>query len=155
MMRSSVDVCNHLQSKGVQHELVTLSGPVKNASSMAEILGLKPKAVVKTLLFIADGKPVMAMVPGDRRADKAKLKQHLKADKVTFASETDIRVIADYLATALPPVALKRPVTTILDKRIKTKDIVYTAGGSPNVILKIRVADLLEVTEAAVADIGE
>ncbi len=155
MMRSSIDVCNHLQSKGVKHELVALSGPVNNASSMAEILGLKPKEVVKTLLFMADDKPVMAMVPGDRKADKVKIKQHLKAEKVTFASENEIRTIADYLATALPPVGLKRPVTTIIDKRIKTGDIVYTAGGSPNVVLKIRVVDLLEITEATVVDIGE
>ncbi len=155
MMRSSVDVCNHLQSKGVQHELVTLSGPVKNASNMADILGLKPNSVVKTLLFMADGQPVMAMVPGNRKADTGKLKQHLKAEKVTFASENEIRTIADYLATALPPVGLKRPVTSILDKHIKTGDIVYTAGGSPNVVLKIRVADLLEVTEATIADIGQ
>lgn len=154
-MRSSVDVCNHLQSRGVKHELVTLDGPVKNAASMAEILGLKPKAVVKTLLFMADGKPVMAMVPGDRRADKIKLKQHLKAEKITFASENEIREVADYQAAALPPVGLKAPVCTIIDKRIKTGDIVYAVGGSPNVVLKIRVSDLLEVTEAAVADIGE
>lgn len=154
-MRTSVDVCNHLQSRGVKHELVTLSGPVKNAVSMAEILGLKQNAVVKTLLFMADGKPVMAMVPGDRKADKVKLKQRLKADKVTFASETEIRELAEYQVTALPPVGLKAPVITIVDKRIKTGDVVYTAGGSPNVVLKIRVVDLLEVTEAIVADISE
>jgi prolyl-tRNA editing enzyme YbaK/EbsC (Cys-tRNA(Pro) deacylase) len=154
-MRTSVDVCNHLQSKGVQHELVTLSGPVKNAASMAEILGLKPKAVVKTLLFIADGKPVMVMVTGDHRADQDKLKQHLKADKLSFATENEIRAVADYQATSLPPVGLKDPVITVIDKRIKTGDVVYAAGGSPNVVLKIRVADLLEVTDAAVADIGE
>jgi Cys-tRNA(Pro) deacylase len=154
-LRSSVDVCNHLQARGVKHELVALEGPVKNAVSMAELLGLKPKAVLKTLLFIANGKPIMAMVPGDRRADRAKLKRHLKADKVTFASEAEVRTIADYQATALPPVGLKDPVITIVDKRIKTGDIVYAAGGSPNVILKIRVADLLEVTEAIVADIVE
>jgi prolyl-tRNA editing enzyme YbaK/EbsC (Cys-tRNA(Pro) deacylase) len=154
-MRTSVDVCNHLQARGVKHELVTLDGPVKNAANMADILGLKPKAVIKTLLFIADGTPVMAMVPGNCKADKDKLKQHLKAEIVTFASETEIRTIADFQATALPPVGLKDPVTTIVDKRIKTGDIVYATGGSPNVVLKIRIADLLEVTEAAVADIVE
>lgn len=154
-MRTSVDVCNHLQSQGVKHELVTLSGPVKNAASMAEILGLKPKSVVKTLLFIADDKPVMVMVPGDRKADKAKLKRNLKADKVTFATENEIRAIADYQVAALPPVGLKETVTTIIDKRIKTGDIVYTTGGSPNVVLKMRTIDLLQLTEAVVADIAE
>ena len=154
-MRTSVDVCNHLQSAGVKHELVTLDGPVKNAVRMAEILGLKPAAVVKTLIFMADGQPIMAMVPGDRKVDTGKLKKHLGAAKISFATENQVRELADYLVVALPPVGLKAPVKTVVDKRIKTGNIIYTAGGSPNVVLKMRAADLLSVTGAAVADIAE
>lgn len=152
-MRSSIDVCNHLQPTGVKFELVTLSGPVKNAASLAEVLGLKPHEVVKTLLFMADGEPVMAMVPGDKKADNSKLKKHLGAEKVVFATESEARETTEYMIVALPPVGLKDRIKTVVDKRIKTGATVYAAGGSPNVVLKIRAVDLKKVTGATVADI--
>lgn len=153
-MRSSVDVHNHLQSLEIKHELVTLSGPIGNASRMAEILDLHPSLIVKTLLFIADGIPVMVMVPGDKKADAAKLRQHLGATKVAFATEVEARELTDYFVGALPPVGLKSRARTVIDPDITTKDVVYTAGGEPNVVLKIRVIDLFRVTDADVADIG-
>jgi prolyl-tRNA editing enzyme YbaK/EbsC (Cys-tRNA(Pro) deacylase) len=146
-------VHNHLQSLGVQHELVTLSNHIKGTERLAELLDLEPCSVVKTLVFIADGQPVLTMVPGDKRADKGKLKEHLSAARLLLATEHEVFEITDFMVTALPPVAFKSSVTTIADHSLTGNNIVYAAGGDPNIVLKLRASDLVKATKAALADI--
>ena len=153
LVRSSIDVHNHLQSLGVQHEFVTLSDHIKGTEQLAELLDLEPCSVVRTLVFIADGQPVLAMVPGDRRADKGKLKKHLSAARLMLATEHEVFEITDYMVTALPPVAFKSSVIAIADHSLTGTNIVYTAGGDPNIVLKLRASDLVKATKAALADI--
>ncbi|MFH1737001.1 MAG: YbaK/EbsC family protein [Actinomycetota bacterium] len=152
-MRSSIDVHNYLQSLGVQHELVTLSDHVKGTERLADLLDLEPCSVVKTLVFIADGQPVLAMVPGDKRADTRKLKKHLSAARLIPATEQEVFEITGFMVTALPPVAFKSSVTAIADHSLTGNNIVYAAGGNPNIVLKLRASDLVKATKAALADI--
>lgn len=152
-MRSSVEVNNYLQSLDAKFELVSLSDPVKNSARMAELLGLELSSVVKTLVFIADGLPLMVLVPGDRRANPAKIKKAVGAGKICFAPEKDVAGITDFQSRSTPPVAWKAKAGVVADKSLEDADIAYTAGGQANVVLKVRVGDLLRITEAKVADI--
>jgi prolyl-tRNA editing enzyme YbaK/EbsC (Cys-tRNA(Pro) deacylase) len=152
-MRSSVEVNNYLQSTDAKYELVALSGHVKDAEQMAELLGLELPEVVKALVFIADGAPLLAIIPGDRRANKAKIKVAAGVKKLDFAPEKNVMEITDFQSRATPPVAWKTPPTVLIDSSVSKVGVVYAAGGEPNIVLKIRSADLIRITEAAVADI--
>ena len=154
-MRTSVDVHNHLLSMEIRHELVVLSGPVRESRRMAEVLGLEPYCIVKTLIYIADNSPVLVMVPGDRRADKAKLRALLAAKKLVFAEGARVNEITDFFSGSVPPVALKVPMKAFIDKTTASCDVVYASGGEPNVVLKIRASDLVKAAAATVADIAE
>ena len=152
-MRSSVEVHNYLQSMDIKHEMVALTGSVKNSERMAELLGLDPACIMKVLVFIADGEPLMALVPGDRHANLAKIKAATGTGKIFFAAEKDLVDITDYHSRCTPPVAWKAQVTTVADAALPANSIVYTAGGQSNVVLKIRIVDLIKVTGAKLADI--
>jgi prolyl-tRNA editing enzyme YbaK/EbsC (Cys-tRNA(Pro) deacylase) len=152
-MRTSVEVHNHLQSMDVRYELVSLTDSVKNSARMAELLGLDLSSVIKILVFIADGLPLMVLVPGDRKANPAKIKKCVGAEKICFAAEKDVSDITDFQSRSTPPVAWKAKAGVIADESVAGAGVAYTAGGQPNVVLKMRATDLLRITEATIADI--
>ena len=81
--------------------------PTPNARTIEEVaafFGLPPSAFVKTLVYVADGKPVMVCVPGDRDVNEVKLKRFLKAKTVALA---DARTVEDVTGA---PVGFAGPV---------------------------------------------
>ncbi len=154
-MRSSVDVHNLLQEKEIQHELVTLSGSVKNSARMAEILGLEPHSIIKTLVWLAGGDPILAIVAGDCKVDSRKLKKVIGTEQLRFANDDEVSDITGYLMGAIPPCGWRTKTTVYVDSLVLKNDIVYAAGGQVNIVLKIRAADLIAATGATVADIAE
>lgn len=153
-MRTSLHVHNFLQSEDVQHELFTMDGQAKTAKRTAAILGLKPGTVAKNLLFIADGGPLMIIVPGDRRADVGKIKKAVDAVEVEFAIATDVSKLTDYPLAATPPCAHKDTIPVVIDKRLLDNEVIYTSAGDPHMILKIRPKDLVKATCARIAAVS-
>ena len=81
--------------------------PTPNARTIEEVaafFGLPPSAFVKTLVYVADGKPVMVCVPGDRDVNEVKLKRFLKAKSVALA---DARTVEEVTGA---PVGFAGPV---------------------------------------------
>ena len=81
--------------------------PTPNARTIEEVaafFGLPPSTFVKTLVYVADGKPVMVCVPGDRDVNEVKLKRFLKAKTVALA---DARTVEEVTGA---PVGFAGPV---------------------------------------------
>lgn len=150
-MRSSVDVHNFLQTQGIQHEIFTLSGQAKTAMRLAALLGLNPREVAKNLIFLADEEPILVIVPGDRKADLAKIKEALEVSEVKFADTQSVLDCTGYCIGATPPVAHKKKLPTLIDARVLANDVIYTSAGETNIILKLRAEDLRSATPCKVA----
>jgi len=154
-MRSSVDVHNRLLDLNIRHELVALPGSVRDSDSMAEILGLSPGSVIKTLVWLVEETPILTIVPGDRQVDRRKLRQVVSASRLTPAPNGKVTEITGYLAGAIPPLGWKTDAAVYIDSAVMTNDIVYGAGGQPNIVLKIRASDLVAACGATLADIAK
>jgi Cys-tRNA(Pro) deacylase len=152
-MRSSVDVHNFLQSQAIQHEFYTLEGQAKSAERIAAVLGLELGSVAKTLVFLADSEPVLVIIPGNRHAHATKIRRILKAKKVDFASIDQLLDVTDFCTGAIPPIAHKNRLKTIIDRSLLSKDVIYTSGGDMNMILKLKAKDLKHITGALVAEV--
>lgn len=152
-MLSSVDVHNHLQTANIPHELRRMPEPARTAERAAVVLGLAPHQIIKSVLFYADGKPVMVMVPGDRMVDYSKLKKELKASRLRLLNADEVRQLTGYLIGCTPPVALKTPMPKYIDIQALKEDVVYTGGGEPEMILKIRSYDLVRAADAEIVDV--
>ncbi len=150
---SSVDVHNHLQNANIPHELRRIPEPARTAQRAAAVLGLQPNQIVKSILFHADGRPIMVMVPGDRTVDYAKLKKELGVSRLRMLSADEVRQLTGYLIGCTPPVALKTEMPVYIDLQALREDVVYTGGGEPQMILKIRSYDLVRATDAEIIDV--
>ena len=152
-MLSSVDVHNYLQTANIPHELSRMQEPARTAERAAVVLGLKPHHVIKSVFFAATGEPVMVMIPGDSMVDYSKLKVELGASRLRLLNADEVRQLTGYLIGCTPPVALKTEMPKYIDLHALREDVVYTGGGEPNMILKIRSYDLVRATDAEVVDI--
>lgn len=152
-MFTSVDVHNFLQTANIPHELRRMPESARTAKRAAVVLGLQPHQVIKSVIFYADSSPVMVFIPGDAMVDYAKLRSELNASRIRLCSADEVRQITGYLIGSTPPVALKTDMPKYIDLRALREDVVYTGGGEPNMILKIRSYDLVRAADAEVVDI--
>jgi Cys-tRNA(Pro) deacylase len=127
--------------------------PARTAERAAVVLGLMPHQVIKSVFFITTEGPLMAMIPGDRMVDYGKLRREAGVTSLRLLNADEVRMLTGYLIGSTPPVALKTEMPSYIDIHALREDVVYTGGGEPNMILKIRSYDLVRATDAEVADI--
>jgi len=152
-MYSSVNVHNRLQELEVPHEIFKLPEPAASIERAAAALGLEPGQLARVELFRVDSDPVMVVVPGDREVDVSKLSEVTGGVEVTPVPKDEMSSLTGYHASAVPPVGLKTEMQTYIDYYTLKEDVVYTGGGEPSKILKIRSYDLVRATGGETVDV--
>lgn len=87
-------------------------------AEVCEFLGVTPEKLIKTLLFVADGKPVAAMVRGDRELNEIKLKNLLDAAVLEMATPEQVRAWTGAPVGFAGPVGLADEVHVIADQEL-------------------------------------
>jgi Cys-tRNA(Pro) deacylase len=153
-VRSFTDVHDALTERGVEHEIIHLSSSSKTAQSAAEALGVPLACVVKSLVFLADGRPVLALVDGEARVDGEALARVVGVKGVVLARGATVRDLTGYEPGGVSPVALATDLPLIADPAVFEPDVVYCGGGTTTAMLRIRAEDLRRLLGARVASIG-
>lgn len=154
-MRTSVDVHNFLQSQGIPHEISLIEVPTKTTAIAASLLGLDRSEVGKTLLVEADGRPMVVVLPGDRRLDTRKLKRITGAGDIKFAEPEAAASMTGYFPHNVPPIAHASDLPIYVDIRLLSVPLIYTCGGQDNTVLKIKPVDLISAGSAHIVDIAD
>jgi len=154
-MKSVDRVRRHLKALGLDTEVLELARSTRTAQLAAEAVGAPLGSIVKSLVFLADGRPVLVLVAGDRRADPKKLAKILQAKRVTIADAEKVREATGFAIGGVPPVGHKEKLTTIVDRSLGRFDTLYAAAGAPNALFSISYEALVRITEGLVADVTE
>lgn len=155
MHPSARKVAETLRALGVETEVVEFPQGTRTAQDAAAAIGTTVGQIVKSLLFLADGKPVLALVSGSNRLDVQKLGRLLGAEHVERADADTVRAITGYAIGGVPPVGHGQPLPVFLDRDLLQYDVVYAAAGTPQAVFAIAPTRLLEITGAQVADLAE
>ncbi|MBN1813593.1 MAG: YbaK/EbsC family protein [Anaerolineae bacterium] len=142
-----------LEAAGLAIEVVKLSDSARTAQLAAEAIGTELGSIVKSLVFLADGEPVLVLVAGDRRADLAKLKALLEARRVMIADAERVKQETGFSIGGVPPVGHLRPLVTWIDRSLARFETVYAAAGHPHAVFPIAYEALVQLTNGHVADI--
>lgn len=152
----SVDrVRQHLKGLGLDIEVVELDKSTRTAQMAADAIGTELGSIVKSLVFLADDRPALVLVAGDKRAAPEKLKALLKARRVKIADAERVRAETGFAIGGVPPVGHKVEMTTIIDSSLGRFQTVYAAAGSPHAIFPVTFDRLVEVAGGQVADVIE
>jgi Cys-tRNA(Pro) deacylase len=145
----------YCKDNGLDISVVELDKSTRTAQLAAEAIGTELGSIVKSLVFLAEGRPALVLVAGDRRADTKKLAQVLEAKKVKIADADTVRAETGFAIGGVPPVGHHAPLPTIIDRSLSRYETVYAAAGSPRAVFPIAYDVLLQVTAGQVADVTE
>lgn len=152
-MFSSVNVHNHLQELDIPHEMFKIPERAVNFEQAAMALGLETRELARVEAFRVDGRAVIVIVPVDRVVDEDKLREATGGSDVTRVPTEEIPALTGYIPAAIPPVGLKTEMPAYIDYYALREEVVYTGGGEPTAILKIRSYDLVRATGAETVDV--
>lgn len=146
-----------LTRAGVAHRLHAYAHDPRAASyglEAAELLGLDPGRVFKTLLVAADSRLAVAIVPVDRQLDLKALAAAVGAKRAVLAEPADAERATGYVVGGISPIGQKRRLPTVLDATALTQDTVLVSGGRRGLDVELAPADLVAMTAASVAPIA-
>jgi prolyl-tRNA editing enzyme YbaK/EbsC (Cys-tRNA(Pro) deacylase) len=114
----------------------------KTAEHAASAIGCPVAAIVKSLVFVVDGEPVVALVPGDLRLDAAALAKVAGGGLVRRATLDEVRDSTGYAAGGTPPFGHATELRVFADPALKRNDPVWAAAGTPTSVFPISIHDL-------------
>lgn len=126
----------------------------RTAEDAAEAIGCDVARIVKSLVFIADGDPVLVLTSGANRVDTAAVATQLGADLVRKATADEAREATGYAIGGTPPFGHERSLPTVMDRTLLAFDEVHAAAGAQDANFSITPERLQEVTGAQVADVA-
>lgn len=146
----------HVASElGLAMEVHRFPEGTKTAEQAARAVGCEVAAIVKSLVFMVDGEPVVALVPGDRRLDPERLAVAAGGTEVRRATLEEVREATGFAAGGTAPFGFPEPLRVFADPLLARHDPVWVAAGTPDTVFPLSVADLLRVSGAVVAEVAE
>lgn len=146
-----------LAEAGSDAEVMALNDTARSAQDAADSIGTELGSIVKSLVFAVAGKPVMALVAGDRRCDTKALAAALGLDgKVKRADADLVREATGFAIGGVAPVAHERDLPIAIDASLGRFETVYAAAGHPYCVFATSLAELARLTGGEVSeDIGK
>ena len=135
-------------SRGGTGEVVILPDSVHTAALAAKALGCEVGAIANSLLFDADGAPVLILTSGAHRVDTAKVAADLGVTKLRRASPDFVREHTGQVIGGVSPIGHPAPVPTYLDPWLRTYDVVWAAAGHPAAVFSTTYDELATMTGA-------
>lgn len=123
----------------------------RTAADAAAAIGVEVGQIVKSLVFLLDGRPVMALVSGANRLDEARLAAALGGTVVERADASVVRAATGYAIGGVPPFGHPAPLPLAIDEDLLRYAEVWAAAGTPRDVFAISPAALLEATGATLA----
>ncbi len=142
-----------MAERGIAGELVRPGEPTPTVEAAASALGVTPEQVVKSLLFLVDRDPYLVIVRGTARVDRTKLLHGVGGKKARIATREEVERITGFPVGGTPPFAHRQALPVLIDQGVLSVEEIYAGGGSEDVMLRIRAADLREATRGRVVDV--
>lgn len=134
-------------------KIVLFDSSTHTAELAAQTLGVTAAQIAKTLVFLADAKPLLVVTCGDRKVDTKKLARELGVKKVKFADAETVLAATGFTPGGVSPFGLPEEIPLYLDKSLYLFDVVYAAAGTANSALPVKPQRLQEITGAKMVDV--
>jgi prolyl-tRNA editing enzyme YbaK/EbsC (Cys-tRNA(Pro) deacylase) len=145
-----------LDALGLDIQVRRFERSTRTAPEAAAAVGCELGAIVKSLCFLVDDRPVLVLAAGDRRVDSKALRRiyGVSKRKVRIAGPQRVEAETGFSVGGVAPLAHPRPLPTLIDRSLSRFEIVYAAAGSANSIFPIPYETLVAVTQGEVHDLS-
>lgn len=126
----------------------------RTAADAAAAIGCDVAQIVKSLVFDADGEPVLVLTSGANRVDVDDVATHLGAGRVGKADADLVRDATGFAIGGTPPFGHPTPLTTLVDRDLLSHQLLWAAAGTPDSVFSLTPRTLVERSGGTVADIA-
>jgi len=148
-------VAAFLRESGAESRVEEFSEGTPTAEAAAKAAGCELAQIVKSLVFDCDGRSVLVLVPGDRRADGAKVAREAGCTAVRIAGAAQVRKATGYDPGAVAPFPVRDIQAVFLDRSLLQHDVVWIGAGSPQHMAVLTPTELLRLSRAQPIDAVE
>lgn len=127
----------------------------RTAAQAAEAVGCRLSQIVKSLVFAADGEPVLVLMDGASRVDVRRVQAELGAAGVQRADAALVREATGYAIGGVPPFGHTTEMRVLADRRLLEHDVVWAAAGTPHTVFALGPKALVAHARGALADVRE
>ncbi|MFE2266140.1 YbaK/EbsC family protein [Streptomyces griseosporeus] len=127
----------------------------RTAAEAAAAIGCELSQICKSLVFAADGEPVLVLMDGASRVDVSAVREVLGAGKVTRADAGVVRETTGFAIGGVPPFGHRTRTRVLADRSLLEHDVVWAAAGDPHAVFPIAPRDLVTHAGATLVDVRE
>ncbi|GAA4611034.1 YbaK/EbsC family protein [Actinoallomurus liliacearum] len=146
-------VAARLRELGATGEVRELPEAAPTAVAAAAQLGCDVGAIANSLIFAADGEPLLVLTSGAHRVDTTALAQRIGAAKIKRADPEFVRAATGQPIGGVAPLGHPEPVRTLVDTWLAKHDVVWAAAGHPHTIFPTSYEELLRLTGGTPTDV--
>ena len=149
-----VRVTEALRAVGATGEPIALDDAAPTAVAAATQLGCEVGAIANSLVFEADGHPLLVMTSGAHRVDTLKVASVLGVERVRRADADFVRKHTGMAIGGVAPVGHPHPLRTLVDVDLARYPVVWAAAGHPHTVFPTSYDELLRITGGQPAEVG-
>ncbi|MEV0493979.1 YbaK/EbsC family protein [Streptomyces atratus] len=127
----------------------------RTAAEAAAAIGCELSAIVKSLIFEADGAPVLVLMDGSSRVDVELVRRELGAGKVKRAGADLVRETTGYAIGGVPPFGHRTRTRVLADRGLLEHDVVWAAAGTPHTVFPLDPKTLVGHAGGTLVDVRE
>jgi prolyl-tRNA editing enzyme YbaK/EbsC (Cys-tRNA(Pro) deacylase) len=142
-----------LRAAAVEARIEEFTDGTPTARDAARAVGCDLAQIVKSLVFVCDGAFVLALVPGDRRADEAAVGEAASAQLVRVARAEEVVHATGFEPGAVAPFPQRAVTQCLMDRSFFSHDVLWIGAGSPSHMASIAPAELLRLSGARTVDL--
>lgn len=138
---------------GLEVRVQRLEASTRTVGDAARAVGCQEAEIAKSIVFIADGDPIVCIASGEHRIDTEKLADALDVAQVRQASAAEVRAATGFAVGGVPPFGHSLPV--IFDEALLGHERVWAAAGDPHSLFCVSPRELADCTGCTVLAVGQ
>jgi prolyl-tRNA editing enzyme YbaK/EbsC (Cys-tRNA(Pro) deacylase) len=142
-----------LRVSGAEARIEEFAVETATAADAAHAAGCDIGQIVKSLILVCDDRPVLALIPGDRRGDTAKIARAAGATDARIARAREVPTLTGFAPGAVAPFPLENVDRALIERVLLACDEVWVGAGSTRHMAVLPPRELVRLTKAAPADL--
>ena len=142
-----------LRAAAIEARIEEFADGTPTARDAAKAVGCDLAQIVKSLVFVCDGAFVLALVPGDQRADEQAVGAAVPAQLVRVARPEEVVHATGFEPGAVAPFPQRAVTQTLIDRSLFAHELVWIGAGSPSHMASIAPNELHRLTRARPVDL--
>ena len=155
-MLSSKDLQSFIDLNQIAAEILLMEQDTHTVPDAARALQVEEDQIIKSLVFLVDGQPILVIANGTYKVDDRLIARHFGVGRkrAKMARPEQALEITGYVVGAMPPFGHRTRLPTIVDPGVVAHQEIYGGGGGINAMLRLRSEELVRITGAEVVTVS-